>query len=281
MLVLKVRTYMKNNRTQEAARNSEATRFNRSLDLALDVLSFFLPGERSWGISELARETGMYKSRIFRIVKTFEHHGLLEFDDQTGGYNLGPTFKIISSQEGRQAITRRVHAILEKICKETRGTVVLRKRVRWELQTIDAAVNDFGLQIAAKRGTRSPLVRGVHGKIFLAYDDPPLRDVLRHYHNQLPGFTQRTITDAEKLQKQLEQIRAKGYAFSDEESSLGVRAVGVPILGRHGKLIASLSIALPTVLCPRNRLPQFVSTAKLAAKKIGELLSGRPQSEGI
>ena len=60
---------------------------------------------------------------------------------------------------------------------------------------------------------------------------------------RLERLTPRTITDTEELREELLLTRERGYATNDEEHEEGVRAVGVPVIGRPA---AALSVATLT-----------------------------------
>ena len=48
----------------------------------------------------------------------------------------------------------------------------------------------------------------------------------------------------EALADQLAEIRASGFAYECEESTRGIRCIGVP-LRKSGKVVAALSVAFP------------------------------------
>jgi DNA-binding IclR family transcriptional regulator len=61
----------------------------------------------------------------------------------------------------------------------------------------------------------------------------------------LKRFTDRTITDARKLRKILDEIRRRGHSFESEEEHLGVGCIGAPVVDARGRWIAAMSIAGP------------------------------------
>ena len=52
------------------------------------------------------------------------------------------------------------------------------------------------------------------------------------------------VTSREILADQLAEIRASGFAYECEESTRGIRCIGVP-LRKSGKVVAALSVAFP------------------------------------
>jgi DNA-binding IclR family transcriptional regulator len=63
----------------------------------------------------------------------------------------------------------------------------------------------------------------------------------------LVAMTPRTITDPQKLRTEIERIRDNGYAVDDEELSLGLRCVGVPIFDYTGRPAYALSVSAPAL----------------------------------
>jgi IclR family transcriptional regulator, acetate operon repressor len=74
---------------------------------------------------------------------------------------------------------------------------------------------------------------------------------------RLERLTPRTITDTEELLL----TRERGYATNDE----GVRAVGVPVIGRPG---AALSVATLTFRHSMQEFEGFVPLLRKAAREI-------------
>jgi IclR family transcriptional regulator, acetate operon repressor len=78
---------------------------------------------------------------------------------------------------------------------------------------------------------------------------------------RLERLTPRTITDTEELLL----TRERGYATNDEEHEEGVRAVGVPVVGRPA---AALSVATLTFRHSMQELEGFVPLLRKAARKV-------------
>jgi DNA-binding IclR family transcriptional regulator len=68
----------------------------------------------------------------------------------------------------------------------------------------------------------------------------------------LERLTDATICDAKELEKELERIRKRGYAFDREEYALGVSCIAAPLL-QDGQIVAAVGISLPTDRFKRKR----------------------------
>jgi len=89
-----------------------------------------------------------------------------------------------------------------------------------------------------------PLHATAAGKVLLAFW-PPNRLTAWLARTPLKPYTGRTITSPEALRRQLEEVRAKGFAAEDEEFSPGVRALAVPVHLGDGRTVAALAVAAP------------------------------------
>jgi DNA-binding IclR family transcriptional regulator len=125
-------------------------------------------------------------------------------------------------------------------------------------------VGGYGLYIYQARGTeavgrdlpvgqRDHLHHSAGGKAILAYLPSEQVDRIVDQHG-LEELTENTITDRDDLHEELQTIREQGYSLNLEEEVNGVHAIGAPIFGREGELVAALSISGPTSRLPEDRL---------------------------
>ncbi len=79
------------------------------------------------------------------------------------------------------------------------------------------------------------------GKLLLALVDPSLREAYLAKH-PLERRTNNTIADRETLEKELEEIRARGYAVDNEEFYEGLQCLAVPVQGLGGRFVLGISV---------------------------------------
>jgi len=53
----------------------------------------------------------------------------------------------------------------------------------------------------------------------------------------------RSIETAEELRRQLDAIAADGFLIAESHDVIGVTDIGVPVLGRHGRAVASIVVS--------------------------------------
>jgi IclR family acetate operon transcriptional repressor len=109
--------------------------------------------------------------------------------------------------------------------------------------------------------------------VLLAYLPPAEAEAA--LEGPLVAHTHRTITSPDELRRQLEAVRAQGFAFDDEELELGVRAVSAPVRDQEGNVIAALSITCPTSRLPLEGVPAIAAEARQSADAISRRLGWR------
>jgi DNA-binding IclR family transcriptional regulator len=89
----------------------------------------------------------------------------------------------------------------------------------------------------------------------------------------LKALTPHTITSKNELLKELDKIKAQGYALDDEECELGVRCLSVGIKDYSGKYVAGISVSGPTTRMTMDYIQKFKQIVIDAADKISNHLA--------
>jgi DNA-binding IclR family transcriptional regulator len=103
-----------------------------------------------------------------------------------------------------------------------------------------------GIRLLVRVGETAPIHLGCPGKVLLAFlGDRKINDILNRIQlRKIPPFL--TIVDRQKLLKQLSDIRARGWHYSQGEYVPGAWGLGAPILNAKG--IAEAAIVISGVL---------------------------------
>ena len=81
-------------------------------------------------------------------------------------------------------------------------------------------------------------------------------------------FTPRTTTDETALNKELDLVRARGYATDLEESVMGGCCLSAPVFAPQNRAVAAMSISMPKMRFEHpKRLVAAVKEAAAAASK--------------
>ncbi len=131
---------------------------------------------------------------------------------------------------------------IDRLASELGESVKLNVIDRNELVVLAAAQGrrDYALTVSA--GQRATLHSGASGKVMLAFQPPDLLEEL--LAQPLPAYTEKTITDPQKLVGELARIRKLGYAVDRGETGPSIHAFAAPVLARDGTIAAALSVPL-------------------------------------
>jgi IclR family KDG regulon transcriptional repressor len=236
----------------------------QSIQRALQILNLFSLNEPSFGISEMSRLLNLSKGTVQGIVRTLLQEGLLLQEEETRKYRLGvKLYELGITSAGSLEVNQRASRPAHELSVRTG------MHVRVAIQHDDSAIVTLDAYPRSEPflfrtiGPRTPLYCTALGKAILAFMDT---DELNAYleRTQLVTYTSNTITDKDKLLKELEETRRRGYSINHEEHIFGRAAVGAPILGRLGKLVASLCIV--------------DNPSKILSKQIGDLAKAAEQT---
>ena len=89
--------------------------------------------------------------------------------------------------------------------------------------------------------------------------------------------TAHTLVTVEDLKRDLEKVRAHGYAVDNEEIVVGLRCVAAVIYDEHSSPLAALSVSGPTARITEQRIPVLgEAVAGIAAEITAEIGGQRP-----
>src|SRR5436190_18325545 len=91
-------------------------------------------------------------------------------------------------------------------------------------------------------GSRLPAHATSMGKVILAHLTPARLEAF-FAAAPLRPLTRRTITNESAFRKVLNEVRERGWAFSNEESEVGVRTVSAPIFNHLNHVEAAINVA--------------------------------------
>jgi DNA-binding IclR family transcriptional regulator len=254
---MKVRSISR--REPPARRRKPASKRARlsSVANALRVVKAFSDQEHELGISELARRLGLAKSTVHRLATTLTEEGFLEQANGEGAapvgrssaanggkYRLGLLLFELGSQVRRKMdVSAEARPALRLLAEKTGETVHLAILDHLSVLYVNRIESHRAIRSGFGLGTRAPIHCTAMGKALLAFqEETVIAEVLRA---GLPPSTPRTITDAKTFQRELENVRARGYATEDEEIEAGLRSLAAPVLNDAGQVVAAIGVSGP------------------------------------
>ncbi|KQU95657.1 IclR family transcriptional regulator [Devosia sp. Root105] len=240
---------------------------------ALQVLDYVARQGHDVTLTETVQELKLPKTTVFRYLQTLSAAQFLEHDLKRDRYGVGSKFRSLArvdqELQGLRDIAQPEMRTLMETFHETVNLAVLSEN---EVVYIDMLEPGRPLRANARIGHRHPAHSTSLGKAMMAF--LPDADALA-LRIDLPQRTINTLTDADKLRRQVDDVRRRGYAIEVGENEDGLMCIGVPILDRTGYPVAAMSLSAPE----RRMKPELTIVAadalKGAAKRISTHLSAQ------
>lgn len=246
-----------------------------TLDKGLTILEAIGRADAPQGLTltEISQRLGIHRTTLLRFLTTLRARGYLERDPSTERYRLGPQVLALASMWLADLDIRQIaRPILQRACDAGGELVHLTILDDHEVVTVDRIEGRHPLSLQTGIGNRRPAYRSASGKAILAH--LPEADVARVLEAGMDPVTAGTITSREAMARDLEGVRARGYAIDHEENFLGVCCVAAPVYDYTRMPIASISIATPTQRAGAERLDYLGLVVRDAAAELSRQLGG-------
>lgn len=243
-----------------------------SVDHALTLLAAFRD-HPSLAVRESAELLGVAPSTAHRLLTTMQASGFVVQDPATRRYSAGPALVAVAlASLQRIDVGRVARPHLTALAAEARETVSLAVPEGATIRFIDSVEGPEVVRVRSRTGVTVPAHSSAAGKVLLA--GLGRDELLRLYPaNRLQRRTARTIASRTLLLNELEEVRRLGYATSLEEDAPGLAGVAVGIGDARGRVIAALSVAVPSERLDPRRTERIVLATRRRAKRIEAELS--------
>jgi DNA-binding IclR family transcriptional regulator len=213
-----------------------------SVRRALGIFEMLASSKKGLTLSQIARTAGVARSSAFYILNTLEECGYVHRKSSRGRYTF--TSKLFDlANRSMIGLGLREHAapFLRRLAQHTGLTAHLAVISQDELVLIDRVAPAASQQLPTWIGKRLPIHCTGTGKALMAY--MPDEQLRHHFQQGFVRYNENTIVSTAKLREELARIRANGYAYDDEEETIGLRCIGAAILGEGGFAVAAVSVA--------------------------------------
>ncbi len=241
----------------------------------LQILDLFQANAPGWTQSEIAKETGIPRSTVNRLVKFLTERGHLTVLYGQNRYSLGPA----SIDLGRRAAALfdyrgLCRPVLARLSQETQETIILTSVVAAgnAVRCVDQIESTRdGLRVFEQIGSVFPLHAGAAPRAVLAA--LPESDRERFLSGQLTAITDSTPTSAAELRRKIAETHRRGFAVSNGETYEGVVGIGAAFYWGDGSPAGSLAIALPAQRAPEDVVTQMGDLLKGACDEISAMMA--------
>jgi IclR family transcriptional regulator, acetate operon repressor len=219
------------------------------------------------GVRDVARQLGMSKSVVHRILRSLTSRQLLDFDPVRRGYRTGPALAALGARALRRLDLRQAALpILHGLQQKTGETATLSALVGRTRVFIDQVQSLQEVRMTVELGRSFPLNAGASSKAMLAFADPALRRQL--LDGPLPRITPATPVDADRVETELREIVECGTAVSFGERQMGSAAVAAAVIGPEGYAVGAIAVCGPAHRFDRTAIERHRAVVKSAARQL-------------
>lgn len=220
-------------------------------------------------LKNIAQQSDLHPSTAHRILGAMSAAGFVE-RGEGGTYRLGiRLLELGNIVKSRISLRDVAMPFMLKLHAETGESVNLGMRDGDAMVYVERTSSGrSSVRVVHIVGARAPLHTTASGKLFLVEDG---RDKVRDYAQRtgLPGSTPASITEIDKLERELAEIRRHDVAFDLDEVELGVRCIAAGIRDDSGELVAGLSLSTPSERFRRDWAPLVHATAQEISRALG------------
>jgi DNA-binding IclR family transcriptional regulator len=240
-----------------------------SLQKGLDILCCFDFTRPCLSAQEISGRLNLPLSTTYKYLESLQEKGFLVRNQETRNYEIGlMLFRLGNITGSRMKLVDIALPHMKALSAGSGETVLLTVISGREVVCVERVETNGRIRLSLERGSSLPLHAGASSKILLAYQKESFVDFFLRENPSLVRFTERTLTDPLLLKLELSTIRKQGFAFSDHEVDVGVRAVGSAVFNHRAEVVAGLSIAGPSERMNDDILPGLILLVKEAAEKV-------------
>ncbi len=222
-------------------------------------------------VSELAEQTGLPSSSVYRYVSLLRDEGVL---DAAGAASYRLTDRVLglarACQAGQVPLIEVSRSHIEQLAQEVDETVLIVRRGGNFVYCVDRVESSHPVRLQFSVGQAMPLHLGSAARVLLAHLPRAERD---RYLAGLPAEERRrqaaTLSD-----QALDAIVRDGWTESFEEVDEGIWGTAAVIVS-DGKPVAAVGTAGPMYRLVEERRRQIVDLIRDRADKISADLTGR------
>jgi DNA-binding IclR family transcriptional regulator len=225
---------------------------------AFTLLRHIAAGGRCRNAAATARELGINRTTLIRLLHTLEHERMIESIDDGASWQLGPGMIALAADALKSRdVVRLAQPVMARLAAELGLSSHLGVLDGREIIYLLRETPNSHLVSNVREGSRLPAHATTVGRILLGWQ--PEGDLARRYAGvELSIHTDKTAPDLIALANQIARDRANGLAWSAGNFERGIGSCAAPIFDHRGRVVAALNVTGPET--------HFVRETELAAR---------------
>lgn len=250
----------------------------QSVDRALLVLEILATMGQA-GVTEIAAELGVHKSTVSRLIAVLESRGYVEQATERGKYRLGFTIaRLARAGSGQLDLVKLGQDVCDALAPDVGETTNLAILDDDRIVNIVETIGPEQISLRTWVGQSCPAHATSSGKVLLAALDPA--DLHARLSASLESFTPNTVVTLPDLERELAEVRDRGWASVVEELEIGLNAVSAPVHDADSNVVAALSVSGPAYRLSPDRFFEIAKRTATAADVISRRLGWVERDRG-
>ena len=234
---------------------------------ALRIIDAMLDGSGSFGVSEIATRIGLPKARVHRHLTQLRTAGYVRHAASSRRYELGWRLVLLGNRIASQSspvTVARPH--MEQLRDEVSQTIVFSQVNDRGVVVLEVLPGRAPLDIVFHPGTQFGFNAAAQGKIALAFGSDEQLAMWKQIEPEVR--TEQTVTDPERLAREVAEARERGWADAPEETYVGVNALAAPVLEAGGTMLGTIAIVGSIHYLPREAQQQTIDALLEASARL-------------
>jgi IclR family pca regulon transcriptional regulator len=219
----------------------------------LAVIEVFDENAQKLTISQVAERVGLERATTRRCLLTLVKLGYAEYDGKF--FSLTPRMlRLGYAYLSSTPFISIVQPLLEELARKIGATCAVAKLDGTDIVYLARAVVPSKiLNINRNVGGRLPAYSASLGRVIVAsWPEEQARALFKS--TDRPKLTPKTINTISGLMAELEKVRRDGYAMNDEETTIGLRSIAVPVIDGTGKVVAGINVGVRSSHASADRI---------------------------
>ena len=263
-------TFVTPGNEKDGGAEAGGTRYSiRAVDRALDILDLLKDAAAGLTLIEISKEIGLPRSSAFRYLITLEARGHVSRDGEM--FRAGSGFTCLALRDVGLLVAA-ARPRMGELHRRFEETVNLGALDESKVAYLEILEGPKAMRFAPRPGSCDYMHSSALGKSMAARmtEEQVLRILARE---GMPSLTPQTITEPAAFLRELETVRAAGYAVDNLENEPGVRCVAVAL---PGTVAAAISVSAPALRFTADEVEAAATALKRAGAEIAdEIARGR------
>lgn len=238
------------------------------------ILEIVAASRTGLSLTEIMRGSGLSSATTHRLLNALLDIGYLAQQEGQKTYRLGPRLiRLFHLAHSRATLAALVQPVLQDLVGRFGETAFVAKLNGSGVESVASAMPESYHQSYVQPGRVMPINAAASAKAIFAYQ--PREVINKQLAKPLRKYTDKTVVDRAELRRDLEQVRAQGFAVCADELDPGVLSYACPIPLRDSGVLYSVGI-----VALKRRLMKYDKREVIAAlSDAARIISTRLEAE--